>query len=84
MVCSTAVLCCYYLISSWSLLFTSTKLAADSRRAIRLLGGELADVKEFVLPGTEMRRTVLVISKLTATPPAYPRKAGKPEQRPLV
>ncbi len=55
----------------------------DARRAIRLLGGELADIAEFDLPGTDMKRTILTIRKTSPTPAAYPRKAGKPEQQPL-
>lgn len=55
----------------------------DAKRAIKILGGELADIHEFELPGTDMKRTILVIRKVAATPPAYPRKAGKPDKEPL-
>ena len=49
----------------------------SARRAIRILGGELSDVQEFDLPGTDMKRTILVIRKIAPTPPAYPRKDRK-------
>ena len=55
----------------------------DSRRSIKILGGELADIREFDLPGTDMKRTILTVRKIAPTPPAYPRKAGKPEREPL-
>lgn len=55
----------------------------DARRAIKILGGELADVHEFILPGTDMKRTILTVRKVAHTPAAYPRKAGTPEHQPL-
>jgi 16S rRNA (guanine527-N7)-methyltransferase len=55
----------------------------DARGAIKTLGGELAEIREFDLPGTDMKRTILVIRKISPTLPAYPRKAGKPEKEPL-
>jgi 16S rRNA (guanine527-N7)-methyltransferase len=56
---------------------------SEALRAIRLLGGELADVREFVLPGTDMKRSIIRICKVSPTPGAYPRRAGKPESQPL-
>ncbi len=58
--------------------------AAEAARAIHLLGGKLKAVHEFILPGTEMKRAVIIIEKVRPTPAAYPRKAGKPEQQPLL
>ncbi|HBP37586.1 MAG TPA: 16S rRNA (guanine(527)-N(7))-methyltransferase RsmG [Clostridiales bacterium] len=57
---------------------------SDANRALRLLGGELSEVRNYNLPGTDMKRTVLVIGKVAPTPPAYPRKAGLPERKPLL
>lgn len=56
----------------------------EARRAIQLLGGELVAVDEFILPGTDIKRTIITIGKIAPTPAAYPRQAGKPETRPLI
>jgi 16S rRNA (guanine527-N7)-methyltransferase len=56
----------------------------EASRAIRLLGGELADIDEFSLPGTAMGRRIFLIRKIRPTPEAYPRKAGSPEKAPLI
>lgn len=62
----------------------NTEKWQDAKPAIKILGGELADIQEFELPGTDMKRTVLTIRKISRTPPAYPRKAGKPEKEPIL
>jgi 16S rRNA (guanine527-N7)-methyltransferase len=54
-----------------------------SRRAIKKLGGDLSEICGFDLPGTDMKRTILVIRKVAPTPAIFPRKAGKPEKEPL-
>ena len=56
----------------------------QARKAIHLLSGKLEKVKEFTLPGTDMRRSLIVIRKTGSTPSAYPRKAGKPHASPLL
>lgn len=58
--------------------------ASESTLAIKTLGGELAGVREFNLPATDMKRTIITIRKINATPAAYPRKAGKPEREPIT
>ncbi|MDD2534097.1 MAG: 16S rRNA (guanine(527)-N(7))-methyltransferase RsmG [Eubacteriales bacterium] len=55
----------------------------ESKKAIAVLGGETPTVRQFLLPGTDMNRTIIAIRKGKQTPPAYPRKAGKVEQTPL-
>jgi 16S rRNA (guanine527-N7)-methyltransferase len=52
-------------------------------RAIKILGGELAAITVFQLPGTDMNRTIIRIAKIWPTPGTYPRKAGKVEKDPL-
>ncbi len=54
-----------------------------ANHAIKVLGGELSDVREFDLPGTDMKRTILTIRKTAVTPKSYPRKAGMPEKETL-
>ncbi len=54
-----------------------------SARALKLLGGEIEAYEEFLLPESDIRRSVILIRKTAKTPSAYPRKAGKPEKDPL-
>lgn len=54
-----------------------------AENAIKTLGARLERVKGFVLPGTDMERSLIVLKKLLQTPKAYPRSAGKPAKEPL-
>ncbi len=54
-----------------------------AKRAITLLGGHMEQLDVFVLPGTEIHRSVCVIRKKKPTPQAYPRRPGLPAKRPL-
>jgi 16S rRNA (guanine527-N7)-methyltransferase len=61
---------------------TDKEDAAAAERAIRLLGGSL----DAVVPAPSAARrsgTIVVISKISATPDAYPRRAGLPAKKPL-
>lgn len=51
--------------------------------AIQMLGGEVAGVKALAVPGVEESRAVVILRKTRPTPPAYPRRPGLPNQRPL-
>ena len=53
-------------------------------KAIVTLGGSVEDVHQFVLPGTDMQRTILVIRKIRPTPLRYPRGQGKPDKEPIL
>ena len=56
---------------------------AGAAQAIQILGGQTATATTFQLPGTDMNRMIIRISKIRPTPAVYPRKAGKAEQNPL-
>ncbi len=56
----------------------------QAKKAIVTLGGTIEDVQEFVLPGTDMKRTILVIRKIRPTPAKYPRGQGKADKEPIV
>ena len=51
--------------------------------AIRLLGGELHEVKTYELPGLKDPRSLVVIEKVGVTPARYPRRPGMAHKRPL-
>lgn len=55
-----------------------------SSKALNILGGEIESVNEINLPGTDMKRNIVIIRKLRQTPTNYPRKAGKPSKEPLI
>ena len=55
----------------------------NAQKAVRILGGEIEKIHEFVLPGTDLGRTLVVIRKKQATPAGYPRKAGTPAKDPI-
>ncbi len=61
---------------------TSEEVSA-AKNALDKLGGKLIKCEEFSLPGTDLYRTMVVISKEKATPGKYPRKAGTPSKEPL-
>lgn len=55
-----------------------------SSRALKILGGEIENVRKFTLPSSDITRHVITIKKLRHTPTNYPRKAGKPLKEPLI
>lgn len=56
---------------------------AQARRAIAVLGGEVAAVKNVQLPGLNHHRAIIYIKKTGVTPIRYPRRPGLPAKRPL-
>ena len=54
-----------------------------SRKAVSILGGTVADVVKFQLPGSDIGRSFVAIKKEKATAKKYPRKAGLPAKEPL-
>ncbi len=56
---------------------------AGAARAISLLGGRLREIKEIDLTEFADRRHLVIIDKVSPTPPSYPRRPGLPSRRPL-
>ena len=56
---------------------------AEAGEAISLLGGKLGEIKGISLKESDDRKLV-VISKVSPTPKAYPRRPGIPQKRPLL
>jgi 16S rRNA (guanine527-N7)-methyltransferase len=57
---------------------------SDSKKALKLLGGEINEVQELTLPFSDIKRNIIIVKKLRHTPTNYPRKAGKPSKEPLL
>ena len=55
----------------------------NSKNAIKILGGSISKVCETALPGTEVKRNIVIIKKDKCTSKKYPRKAGTPSKEPL-
>ena len=55
----------------------------NSKNAIKILGGKINKVEEFVLPGSVASRVFVFIRKQELTDKKYPRKAGVPAKKPL-
>lgn len=54
-----------------------------AKNAISILGGNNVKTEEFLLPGTDFKRNLIIIEKTKCTPAKYPRKAGTPIKQPL-
>ena len=55
----------------------------NSRNAVKILGGELIETKDFYIPNTDIKRRIVQINKIKETNIKYPRKAGTPSKEPL-
>lgn len=55
----------------------------DSKRALKILGAKLEQVEKFILPDTDIERSLVKIRKTVITPKNYPRSVGKPSKDPL-
>lgn len=55
----------------------------QAEHAIELLGGKLRERKAFLLPDSDIGRTLIVTEKCHPTPHQYPRKAGTAGKKPL-
>lgn len=59
------------------------KELVESKNAIDILGGNLENIVRFELPGTDIKRSMILINKEKSTNKKYPRKAGLPGKEPL-
>jgi 16S rRNA (guanine527-N7)-methyltransferase len=57
--------------------------AHNAEKAFRLLGGRMRQLLPVTLPGVAEERYLVVVDKVAATPPQYPRKPGFPAKKPL-
>lgn len=54
-----------------------------SQKAMKLLGAEIIGIEEFLIPNTDIKRSILTLRKKEHTNKEYPRKAGIPKKYPL-
>lgn len=60
-----------------------TEELTAAEKAVSLLGGRVVSKNDFVLPYSDMNRTIVFIQKEKETPKRFPRKAGLPSKEPL-
>lgn len=56
----------------------------EAKKALEILGGKIEKTEEFLLPGTDIERTIIIVRKVKNTPEKYPRKAGIPSKKPII
>lgn len=56
----------------------------NSQNAIKILGGEYEEKKEFILPNSDIKRILFLIKKKKDTPVKFPRKSGVPSKEPIT
>ena len=56
----------------------------DAKAVVAALGGEISDIKAIKLPFTDITHTLIIVSKLSDTPPKFPRKPNKIAKKPLI
>jgi 16S rRNA (guanine527-N7)-methyltransferase len=63
---------------------TAPAEAHGSEQAIRMVGGHLRQLHRVEIPGVAEERYLVVVDKIAATPPKYPRRVGVPAKDPLA
>ncbi len=58
--------------------------ASQAANAVSTLGGNLREVKNVELEEFTDQRRLIIIDKISATPPQYPRRPGIPSKRPIL
>ncbi|KIL36283.1 16S rRNA methyltransferase [Cohnella kolymensis] len=56
----------------------------ESRYSAKKLNGKIDDVRRLTLPAEGAERHLIIVSKVSSTPPLYPRKPGIPLKSPLL
>ena len=51
--------------------------------AIRALGGRIRRIQRYTIPGTDVTHAAVIVEKVKATPPQYPRRYAQIKKKPL-
>lgn len=54
------------------------------KKAVSVFGAEVKEVDSFVINGSDIPRSLIIMKKINSTPKKYPRKAGTPSKSPIV
>lgn len=55
----------------------------EAEKALETLGGHKAEIKEYIIPGTNITRRAVIIEKTFETPKKYPRRYAQMKKAPL-
>lgn len=55
----------------------------EADHAIRLLGGRISEIQDYLIPGTDITHRLVVIQKMAPTLKGYPRRWSKIQKEPL-
>lgn len=55
----------------------------EAQAGIKILGGELREIKEYAIPGTDIVRRAVIVEKIAETPKKYPRRYAQIKKSPL-
>ena len=56
----------------------------NAKNAISTFGGKIVESTQYILPNSDINRSIVVIEKKKYTPKCFPRKAGMPAKEPIV
>lgn len=56
---------------------------AEARKAVFVLGGKIEEEVKFMLPQSDISRSLIKIKKISGTPKKYPRKSGMATKEPI-
>ena len=73
-------------VGGWMMALKGPTLEAElqeAENALKTLGGEFIREEKVEIPGRDWDHRLAYIKKVESTPEKYPRKAGKPEKKPL-
>lgn len=56
---------------------------SEARKGLRLLGGGEPEIREYPVPGTELRHNAILVPKTGDTPARYPRRWAQIKKQPL-
>ncbi len=57
---------------------------SEAGNAVKVLGGEIVNIRPVKLPGLDDIRTIVYIKKIANIVDAYPRRPGIPEKKPII
>ena len=56
---------------------------AEAANAAGQLGGRVRELRRYTIPGTDVSHAVVIVDKLSPTPPQYPRRWARMLKKPL-
>lgn len=76
----------YVKVGGYFIPYKSGKIEEEleaSKKAVFLLGGKIEEEVKFMLPDSDISRSLIKIKKISATPKKYPRKSGLATKEPI-